>query len=59
MSFALLIVAVTLGLALAMAGAWLLQRALGNAGWVDVIWTFATGAAGVAYALTPIWCRAA
>jgi steroid 5-alpha reductase family enzyme len=53
MTLAVLMVAVSLGLATAMAGAWVLQRALGNAGWADVVWTFATGAAGVAYALTP------
>lgn len=49
----ILILAVTAGLCAAMAGAWILQRALRNAGWVDVVWTFATGAAGVAYALAP------
>ncbi|MEO8811649.1 MAG: DUF1295 domain-containing protein [Caulobacteraceae bacterium] len=49
----LLIVIVTLALAAAMAGAWTLQKATGNAGWVDVVWTFATGAAGVIYALFP------
>jgi len=41
------------GLAAAMSGAWLVQHRLGNAGWVDVIWTFATGAAAVAGALLP------
>jgi len=48
-----LILGVTLGLSLAMAGAWVLQRAARNAGWVDVVWTFATGAGGVVYALAP------
>ncbi|MGI9170371.1 MAG: DUF1295 domain-containing protein [Caulobacteraceae bacterium] len=48
-----LVAQVTVGLSLAMAGAWALQRATRNAGWVDVVWTFATGAAGVAYALVP------
>jgi steroid 5-alpha reductase family enzyme len=52
-SEAFLIAGVTLGLSVAMAGAWLTQRLTGNGGWVDVIWTFATGAAGVAYALLP------
>lgn len=42
------------GLAAAMSGAWLIQHRLGNAGWVDVIWTFATGIAGVAGALLPL-----
>jgi steroid 5-alpha reductase family enzyme len=46
-----LIVLVTVGLSVAMAGAWVVQRVTRNAGWVDVVWTFATGAAGVAYAL--------
>ena len=44
---------VTAGLCLAMAGAWVLQRAKGNGGWSDVVWSFAAGAAGVVYALTP------
>lgn len=33
-----------------MAGAWALQRALRNAGWVDAIWTFGLGAVGIAAA---------
>jgi steroid 5-alpha reductase family enzyme len=49
-----LIVVVTLGLCLAMALGWLLQRRTGNGGWADVVWTFAAGAAGLAYALIPI-----
>lgn len=53
MTLVVLVAAVSLWLAIAMAGAWALQRALGDAGWADVVWTFATGAAGVAYALTP------
>jgi steroid 5-alpha reductase family enzyme len=46
-----LIVTVTVGLSLVMMGAWLLQRRAGNAGWVDVVWSFAGGAAGLVYAL--------
>ena len=46
-----LFVAVALGLAVAMTGAWLVQRATRNAGWVDVIWSLATGAGGVVCAL--------
>ena len=38
-------------LALAMAGAWAAQRATGNSGWVDAVWTFATGIAGALGAL--------
>jgi len=49
---AVLVLVVTVGLSVAMAGAWLVQRLTRNAGWVDVIWTFATGTAGVVYALT-------
>ena len=37
----------------AMACAWEFQRRVGNAGWVDVFWTFATGGVGVAGALVP------
>ena len=42
-------VAILAALALfpAMALAWWLQRRLGNAGWVDVVWTFSLGLAGV------------
>jgi steroid 5-alpha reductase family enzyme len=37
----------------AMNAAWVFQRSVGNSGWIDVFWTFATGAAGVAAALLP------
>ncbi len=40
-------------LVVAMSGAWALQRATRNAGWVDVVWSFSTGAGGVACALVP------
>lgn len=46
------IVAVIL-LSLIMAGAWALQRATGNAGWVDVVWSFGLGLAGLVLALLP------
>jgi steroid 5-alpha reductase family enzyme len=49
-----LIVAVSAGLSLVMVGAWLLQRRTHNAGWVDAVWSFGLGAAGVVYALAPI-----
>ncbi len=48
-----LILGVTLLLCLVMAVAWLVQRILDNAGWVDVVWTFGLGLAGVIYALAP------
>lgn len=53
MSLPALIIAVSAGLIAAMSLAWVIQRATANAGWVDVVWTFATGGAGVAYALVP------
>jgi steroid 5-alpha reductase family enzyme len=53
MSLLALIVTVTAGLCLVMMLGWAVQRRLGNGGWADVVWTFATGAAGVAYALAP------
>ncbi|WP_158931620.1 DUF1295 domain-containing protein [Acidisphaera sp. S103] len=37
-----------------MASAWIFQRATGNAGWVDVFWTYGTGACCSAAALMPI-----
>src|ERR1700691_5482464 len=51
---AALVAAVSLGLAVAMAMAWLVQRVSGNAGWVDAIWRFSTGVAGVVYAVFPV-----
>jgi steroid 5-alpha reductase family enzyme len=47
----MIVLAVTAGLSLAMMLAWAVQRRARNAGWVDVFWTFALGAAGVSYAL--------
>jgi len=44
---------IAIGLAAAMALAWVIQRLTGNSGWVDTIWSFATGAGGVAAALIP------
>ncbi|MCK0208521.1 DUF1295 domain-containing protein [Starkeya koreensis] len=43
-----------LGLALAMAAAWVAAERSGNHGWIDTIWSFATGLAGVAGALAPL-----
>ena len=51
---AALIIAVSLAMAVAMAIAGLVQRRTHNAGWVDVVWTFSTGVAGVVYALFPV-----
>jgi hypothetical protein len=49
-----LVIAVSLSLVVAMTIAWLIQRRTSNAGWVDVVWSFALGAAGVIYALYPL-----
>lgn len=49
-----LIVLVTAGLCLAMAGAWAVERATRASGWIDAIWTFSTGAACLVYALAPV-----
>jgi steroid 5-alpha reductase family enzyme len=42
--------AAEIGLAVVMAGAWLVQRLTGASGWIDAIWTFGVGLAGVALA---------
>ena len=42
---------VAVGLAAAMTLAWLVQRLTHNAGWVDAIWSLATGLGGMACAL--------
>jgi len=49
-----LILVVSVALCLAMALGWELQRRTGNGGWADVVWSFATGAAGLVYALAPL-----
>ena len=51
---ALLILLVTLGLSVVMLAAWAFQKARGNGGWTDVWWSYATGAAGVVYAVWPM-----
>jgi steroid 5-alpha reductase family enzyme len=50
----LLILVQGVGLSLAMAAAWKFQQQVGNAGWVDVFWTFATGAMAVVGAVWPL-----
>jgi steroid 5-alpha reductase family enzyme len=44
----------SLFLIIVMTAAWAYQRRVGNAGWVDVFWTFGLGLAGLGLALTPI-----
>lgn len=50
----ILVIAVTAFLSVSMMLAWVIQRRLRNAGMVDVVWTFALGLAGIAYALAPV-----
>jgi steroid 5-alpha reductase family enzyme len=49
-----LTVSLAVALSAAMALAWVVQRVTRNAGWVDAVWSFATGAAGAAAALIPL-----
>ena len=49
-----LVAAAGLGLLATMSCAWLFQRRVGNVGWVDVFWTFGTGAAAVILSLFPL-----
>jgi steroid 5-alpha reductase family enzyme len=49
-----LMVAQLVALSGAMTVAWWFQRRQGNAGWVDVFWTFATGGAAMLGALWPL-----
>jgi steroid 5-alpha reductase family enzyme len=53
MSFPLLVLFVLLAMAAVMSTGWFVQRAAGNAGWVDVFWTFGTGATCALTALAP------
>jgi steroid 5-alpha reductase family enzyme len=46
-------IAATILLSAIMAGAWALQRATGNSGWVDVVWSFGLGIAGLFLSLVP------
>lgn len=54
MNLALALVVLALVLSVAMAVAWFAAERSGNHGWGDTIWSFATGAAGVAAALMPL-----
>jgi steroid 5-alpha reductase family enzyme len=40
-------VIIAIGLSLAMAGAWAIQRTTGLSGWIDTIWSFAVGLGGI------------
>ena len=48
------LVGVGLALGAIMAGAWVVWRRSGNAGWVDTIWTFGLGTVGLFGALLPM-----
>jgi steroid 5-alpha reductase family enzyme len=54
MSAILLIAAIAVFLALWMAMAWAVAVRTGNNGWIDALWTFGIGIAGVAAALVPL-----
>jgi steroid 5-alpha reductase family enzyme len=47
----ILLIVIAIWLCLAMAGAWGLQRATGLSGWIDTIWSFATGLGGIIAAI--------
>jgi steroid 5-alpha reductase family enzyme len=53
MNFARLAIALAVGLALAMACAWAIVVRTEKSGWIDAIWSFAIGLAGIAAALLP------
>jgi steroid 5-alpha reductase family enzyme len=49
-----LLIIVLIACSLLMLVAWRVQQSSGNSSWVDVAWTFGTGAAGIALALYPL-----
>ncbi len=54
LSFLLALATVALVMLVAMTGAWLVERRTGNSGWIDSIWTFGLGTAGVVGSLLPV-----
>lgn len=52
-SFGLALATVAALMAAAMTTAWLVERRTGNSGWIDAIWTFGLGVAGITGALLP------
>ncbi len=46
-----LLIVIAAGLSLTMAAAWIIQRATGQSGWIDTIWSFGVGIGGIAAAL--------
>ena len=53
LSFLLALATVALVMVVAMTGAWLVERRTGNSGWIDSIWTFGLGTAGMVGSLLP------
>ena len=49
-----LVIAVLVAMTVVMTTGWVVQRAAGNAGWVDVFWTYGTGGACALAALVPL-----
>lgn len=47
------LIGIFVGMVLVMNAAWAYQRAAGDSGWIDVFWTFGTGAVGAIAALLP------
>lgn len=54
MRLALVLVGLAVGLSAVMSLAWAVVMASGRSGWVDAIWSFAIGLAGIAAALVPL-----
>lgn len=53
MTLAIALATLAVCLSAAMAGAWLVALRTGRSGWIDAIWSFATGGFGAAAALVP------
>jgi len=53
-TFAILFIGVGICVFLAMSVAWAVAIRSGKSGWVDAIWSFAVGAAGIAMAIVPL-----
>ncbi|MBV9824170.1 MAG: DUF1295 domain-containing protein [Alphaproteobacteria bacterium] len=54
MTIGTLLVAIAVALSLVMMGAWSVALRSGRSGWIDAIWSFAIGGAGVVAALVPL-----
>ncbi|QKD06238.1 DUF1295 domain-containing protein [Mesorhizobium loti] len=54
MTFAILFIGMGICLSLVMSIAWTIALRSSKSGWVDAIWSFAVGAAGIAMALVPL-----